>query len=133
MKRFLRNISILVLPFIIMIVVNEVMRPRIKEQPYSAHGITAINSAKYIPEKCSWVCHNDTQYCKEHHVKFLKPYFGTTDFLYFGAIGALAMTGNYGAANIIVFVILFPLVIWFFIIKSLNFRDEIRKLKKQQP
>ena len=51
--------------------------------------------------------------------------------LYFGTISLLAKTGNYGLANIIFLVILLPLLIWFFIIKSLNIQDEIRKLKRR--
>ncbi len=47
-------------------------------------------------------------------------------------IGLLHKTGNYGLANIILLVILIPLLIWYFIIKSLNIQDEINKLKQQQ-
>lgn len=130
MKRFVRNILILLSPFLIMILINELVRPKIKEQPYVAHGITAINSVEYLPKKCTWVCHNNTTYCKTHHVKYLKPFYAFTDVLYFGAIGLLASTGNYGAANIIFLTFLFPFTILYFIIKSLNIQDEIHKLSK---
>lgn len=131
MKRFIRNALIIAAPFLLMTLINEMVRPHIKEKAYQVHGITAINSVKYLPKKCTWICHNQTAYCKTHHVKYLKPFYGITDMFYFGAIGLLASTGNYGAANIIFLVFLFPLTILYFIIKSIDIQKEIRKLSKQ--
>jgi hypothetical protein len=130
MKRIIRGFLILISPFVMMVLLNESVRPTIKEKPYSAHGVTAMNSAVYTPEKCTWVCHNDTKYCKKHHVKYLKPFYAITDLFYFGIIGVLAATGNYGAANILILVLLLPYTILYFIIKSLNLQDEIRKHSK---
>jgi hypothetical protein len=113
-----------------MIIVNEATRIRIKEKPYSAQGVSAINSNEYYPEKCSWACHNRTAFCKTNHVKYLKPYYGITDNLYFGAIDALASTGFYGVANIIFLVLLFPITILYFVIKSLNIQDNISKISR---
>ncbi|WP_310991016.1 hypothetical protein [Aequorivita marina] len=129
--RFSRNLLLLLLPYLLMIVINEAYRPTIKEKPYSANGVTAINSDIRMPDKCSWAAHNDTSYCKEHHVKFLKNYFFITDLMYFGVITALRVTGNYGAANIIFLVILFPLFIWYSLVKVIDYSIEIRNLKKQ--
>lgn len=132
MKKHLRNITLLIFPFMLMVVINEVVRSTIKEKPYTAHDITAINSIEKTKDKCTWICHNNTGFCKENHVKNLKPYFKYTDTIYFGIISAFQKTGNYGLANIIFLVVLAPLLIWFFIIKSLNIQDEINKLKKQK-
>ena len=115
-----------------MVLINEAVRPKIKEQPYTAHGIIDVNSAKYLPKKCTWVCHNNTAYCKTHHVKYLKPFYTITEVFYFGVIGLLASTGNYGAANIIFLVFLFPLTILYFIIKSIDIQKEIQKLSKKK-
>lgn len=132
MKRFIRNALILLLPFLFMVLINETIRPKIKEKPSVAHGITPINSAEYLPNKCTWICHNETTYCKTHHVKYLKPFYTITDVFYFGVIGLLASTGNYGAANIIFLVFLFPLTILYFIIKSIDIQKEIQKLSKKK-
>ena len=132
MKRFLRNALILLLPFLLMALINEAVRVKIKEKPYTAHGITAVNSAEYLPKKCTWICHNNTTYCKAHHVKYLKPFYAITDLFYFGVIGILASTGNYDAANIIFLVFLFPLTIMYFIIKSIDIQIEIQKLSKKK-
>jgi hypothetical protein len=130
MKILTRIILILIFPFIIMFIINEALRVKIKETPYSLNDIAAINSAEYLQEKCTWACHNNTAYCKIHHVKYLKPYYLITDLFYFGIIAALKSTGNYGAANIIFLVFLFPMTIFYFIIKSINLQNEIRKLSK---
>ena len=130
MKRFVRKIFILLFPFVHMALINEVIRTKIIELPYKIHGIIAINSAEYLPEKCTWACHNNTVYCKTHHVKYLKPFYAFTDIFYFGVIAALTSTGNYSAANIIFLVFLFPITILYFIIKSINIQEEIRKLSK---
>ena len=87
--RLARNIILLLLPYLLMIVVNEAYRPTIKEKPYSAQGITAINSNIRTPKKCTWAAHSDTKYCEQHHVKYLKNQLESTDKIYFGAIGAL--------------------------------------------
>jgi len=132
MRKYIRNLAILISPFLLMVIINEMVRPTIKEKPYSKYGITAMNSADKNPEKCTWICYNNTNYCKEHHVKYLEKYYQYTDPIYFGIISLLAKTGDYGLANIVFLVILFPLLIWIFIIKSLNIQDEINKLKKKQ-
>ena len=54
------------------------------------------------------------------------------DFLYFGIINMFQATKKYEAANIIFLVVLIPMLIWFFIIKSLNMQDEIKAHKKQK-
>lgn len=127
-----RNICLLLLPYIIMVVINESYRPLITEKPYSAYGFTAINSDIKSPLKCSWIAHSNTSYCKQHHVKFLKGYFHITDKMYFGVIQVLHSTGNYGAANIVFLVILFPLIMWYSLIKIIDYTIAIRKLKNRK-
>ncbi len=112
-----------------MIIINEIVRPTIKGKPYTKYEITAMNSDDQVLDQCTWNCHNNTRFCKENHVKYLKPYYKFTDTIYFGMIGLLQKTGNYGLANIIFLVILAPFFIWFFIVKSLNIQDEINAYK----
>ena len=130
MKRYMRNIFILILLFLLMIVVNELVRTSIIEKPYSKSGITAINSGAAIESKCTWICHNETNYCKTHHVNISSGYFKYTDQLYFGLVGLRKATGNYGLANIILLAIIIPFLMWYLLIKSLNIQSEITKLKK---
>lgn len=127
--RLIRNIVLLLFPYLIMVVINESYRPLITEKPYSVYGITAINSDIRSLHKCSWIAHSDTSYCKLHHVKFLKDHFQITDEMYFGVIGALRSTGNYGAANIVFLVILFPLIMWYSLVKIIDYTIAIRNLK----
>lgn len=131
-KIILRSTLLLLSPFIIMIFTNEITRPSIKEKPNVVFGVSAINSSDKLLNKCTWNCHNQTFYCKENHVKYLKSSFRFTDRIYFGAIEIMALTGNYGAANIIILVVLIPLWIWFFLFKSLNIQFEIKRLNKRR-
>lgn len=114
-----------------MIIVNELVRFNTKEQGYTKQGITAINSAKRLKEKCSWICHNNTTYCKEQHVKFVKSYYSKIDPIYFGIIHALKSTGNYEKGNILYLVILIPLIMYLLLTKSIIMQWEIRKIKKR--
>jgi len=114
-----------------MVAINEYMRPTIKEKPFSRLGATAMNSAIKLPDKCSWACHNTTAYCKENHVKLVGNYFEYIDPFYFGLIHLLHKTGNYGVANLVVWVVLIPLIMYVLLIKSLNLQSQIKALKAQ--
>ena len=120
---------LILLPILGMILTNEYTRQTISEKGYQTQGLTAINPAQKLKHKCSWACHNNTNFCKQHHVKFAKPYFNKIDPIYFGIINSLQSTGNYGLANVIFLVFLFPLLMVFFFIKSLKIQGEIHQLK----
>jgi len=130
MKNLFRNSIILLLPFVLMIVINESFRSSIKERPFHKYGHTTMNSDDRIKNKCTWNCHNHTSYCKAHHLKFLKQYTAFTDEIYEGEIHLLTKTGNYGLANIAILVIAIPFLIFYFLIKGLNIRNEIKKIKQ---
>ena len=112
--------------------INEFVRLNTIEEGYNKQVVTAINSAKKQKEKYSWICHNNTNYCKENHVKLAKPYFDKIDPIYFGIINSLKSTGNYGLANIIFLVILLPLIMYVLLAKSISMQFKIRKLKKDK-
>ena len=138
MKKQILYWSILILPFLGMIMINELARLDTKEEGYTKQGkrglpiqgITAINSAGPDPNKCTWMCHNNTNYCKENHVKLAKPYFDKTDPIYDGTIKSLQSTGSYVSANIIILVIILPLIMYILLVKSISLEFKIRKLKK---
>jgi len=132
MKTWCKNILILMLPFLIMILVNENSRINRNDKGYSLKGVTAINSARQMTEKCSWSCYNNTSYCKQNHVRFMKPYFDVIDPIYFGMIDFLKNTGNYQLANILILVVFWPLLMFFVLVKSLKQNSQIRLLKKQR-
>lgn len=114
-----------------MIITNEFVRFNTQEEGYKRQGVTAINSAKRMESKCSWICHNDTDFCKNNHVKIVKQHFETIDPMYFGIINALKSTGDYGLANIIFLVVLIPGIMYFLLIKSISMQMEIRKIKSE--
>ena len=129
MKRFLRNLGLFIFPFLIMILVNELIRPTIKKEAYTKQGVTAINSAIRSASFCSWNCHNDTQYCKQYHIRWIGAYQEWIDPIYFGMIKGLKSTGNYGLANILFLVILAPLLMFVLLVKILNLTQQIKNLK----
>jgi hypothetical protein len=112
-----------------MVGVNEYFRPNKKVRDYDMEGNLSLN---FPPEKCSWQCHEDTNHCKENHVKYAGEYFEFIDPIYFGIINSLKSTGDYGLANIIFLVILFPLFMYFLLIRSIDMEFKIRELKKSR-
>ena len=130
MNKVLLYVLILLFPFFLMIIVNEFTRTLADVNPHTHQGIDAINSSARNPTKCSWLCHNETNYCKENHVKIMKPYFKYTDPVYFGIIKALFSTGNYGFANVLILVILLPLAMCVLLVESLQIQHKINGLKQ---
>ncbi len=122
---------ILIFPFLVIITVNETTRSQKLENHHPVTFVTSINPSTPFEEKCSWFCHNDTNFCKQHHVKFAKPFFEIIDPIYFGIIKSLQSAGNYRMMNILFLVILWPMLMYFLLIKSLAMRMEIKKIKNQ--
>jgi len=130
MKPLLRNALILISPFLLMILVNESMRPFINSKSYSYKETHCINSGELNKNFCSWACHhNTTNHCFPKHTKILKT--AGVDSSYLGIIKAL-QSGGYELMNIIFLVMLIPFCIWFFTIKALNIQDKINNFKKEQ-
>ena len=129
MKPFQRYILIFLSPFLFMILINECIRPTIKEEGYVYSGIKAINSKLITPEKCTWNCHNATDYCKENHVKLSPAFIEKSDPLYFGLIMRLRAQDKYVINNIIYLITLWPLLMMILLIIVLNLRKRIKSLK----
>ena len=128
-KQSILNISILLIPLLIVVLVNEYSRFTITDKGYTRKGILAINPSVKTLEKCSWYCHKDTGYCKKHHTHLLKNHTSKIDIFYFGIIKSLHSAGDYGLANIVFLVILFPILIYVLLIKSISIQRKIKKLK----
>ncbi len=129
MKRIIRNCFIILLPFGIILFVNEFCRQLTLEKPYSLNGVSAINSDIQTSEKCTWICHNKTFYCIKNHVKAPEQFVTVTSPIYFGVIHLLMATGNYRSANLLLFVVIMPGLITFFLLKGFKYRTEIKKIK----
>ncbi|MDG1780688.1 MAG: hypothetical protein P8H59_07040 [Flavobacteriales bacterium] len=142
MKQITKYILILLIPFTIMIIVNELYRPFIKEKPWRYLGVDAMNSAIYDSNKCSWACHNSTSnHCIKNHVKIIKPrfpYYNQINDFYWGIINFNSKKTNgkkvsdpkfYAAMNLIFLVILWPLFMYFLLINYLRLRKKIRILE----
>lgn len=120
---------ILIFPLLFVVIINEYSRLNNSNKGFVRKGVTAINQSIKKPEKCSWYCHTDTGYCKKHHTHLLKNHTSKIDPFYFGIINSLHNTGDYGLANIIFLVILFPAFIYVLLIKSISIQRKIKELK----
>ena len=130
MKKQVLYVSILILPFLGMIMINEFVRANSHEKGFTKYGITAINSGEGFKDKCSFICHEKTKYyCQVHHVKLEKPYVDKIDPIYYGIIDSLDSTGGYRLANLIILVIILPLIMYILLVKSISLEFKIRKLK----
>ncbi len=131
---FLKKLSFYLLPlalaFTTMIVINEYARSTMPEKQKTTRPLL-MNTAEALPDACSWKCFHDTSYCKQHHVKLAKSYFGITDTLYFGMISGLMLFGNYSAANLIILVLLWPLLMSYLLVKPFLMQVQITKLTKR--
>ena len=130
MKKQVLYWSILILPFLGMIMINEFVRANSHEKGFTKYGITAINSGEGFKDKCSFICHEATMnYCQVHHVKLEKPYVEKIDPIYYGIIDLLYSTHSYRIANLIILVIILPLIMYILLVKSISLEFKIRKLK----
>ena len=123
--------------------VNEVVRPTLVEAPFQytksfdLSGLTqkvvisGMNPGKMKKEKCTWYCHNHNSYCVNFHKKIsFHQYIGD---LYNDIITLLKQGGyqwSYAINNIIFLVILWPLIMFFLLTKSLDLQRKINKLKR---
>lgn len=131
LKQISCYLLIVILPFVVMIVINESVGYKTNEKGHTRQGVSAINAANRYPSQCSWACHDDTAYCKSNHVKLAKPYFDQIDSLYFGLIDALQLTGNYGLANVLFLVVLLPLLMFVLLVRSIALESKIRQLNQE--
>ncbi len=130
-KRYVRALFLLVIPFLLMILINEWMRTRTDSIGYRYAGVRTINSDRSVNDACTWACYRNTTYCLDHHVKYLSPYTSSTNRLYFGMIDSLKDgTGKvnryYYWTNLLLLVVFVPLTIWAFLVGGLNIQDKIR-------
>ncbi len=130
MKKQVLYVSILILPFLGMIMINEFVRANSHEKGFTKYGVTAINSGEGFMDKCSFICHEATKnYCQVHHVNLEKPYVDKIDPIYYGIIDSLYLPGGYRLANLIILVIILPLIMYVLLVKSISLEFKIRKLK----
>jgi hypothetical protein len=130
MKKLVLYLTPLLLAFAVMVVVNEYSRITVDEGIKNKIGLMKINSEVITPDACTWHCHNDTNYCKKHHVSWMKNYLAFIDPFYSGIITLLGITGSYVLANLIFLVILWPLLMSYLLVKSIRVQQQI-SLSKQ--
>jgi hypothetical protein len=109
-----KGLLLLLLPFVIMTIINEGCRLINKENNLYMlkclnTKVKTLNSDERTSDKCTWICHNDTWYCMDHHVKAKSLRMTEKQQLYFGEIKLLKSFDAYALTNILVYVIAFPI------------------------
>ena len=114
LRRYILYISLFLMPFLLMVIVNESARPALKSKPYKLSGAKAINSSQPLLDKCTWYCYKETtSHCKKNHTTFSRPYFKYIDPIYMGMKKLLYSGGNYQLMNVVFLVFIIPLLIFF--------------------
>lgn len=131
MKRGILYLFLFLLPFIIVVTVNESVRPTIKGEGFELKDIKAINTNEPLDDRCTWLCYKETSsHCKLNHTTFLKPYFKQIDPIYFGIIKSMQSGGNYQLMNVIFLVITIPLLVFVIMVRTIEMGYRIKALKK---
>jgi hypothetical protein len=131
MKKTALYFVVLLLPLLVIVSVNELYRLRVGTNNYTRLTTPAINPTQGKSDECTWMCHDNTNYCKAHHVRLASNHIAVIDPLYFGIINGLKATGSYGLANILVLVILIPGLVYLLFIKAIKIQFKIREIKNR--
>ncbi|MCR9054119.1 MAG: hypothetical protein ACE362_19815 [Phaeodactylibacter xiamenensis] len=129
----MKYLLLLLLPYLIMVVVNEVSRWRqpgvFKYKGGVTYGVSipAINPSEGDPDRCTWRCHDDTEYCLNHHVEH--PPAEWLKGAYFGIIRLLAGTGAYGLSNVLLLGAGWPFMMLLLLIGVVRMRRKIKSLR----
>lgn len=126
-----RILSFFLISFLLVFSVNETVKLRAKESSFTRHGIPVINSNIKTKERCTWICHDETEFCKKQHVNFVKSYLNYTDKPYFFIIQCMKSTGSYRLANIVALGFVIPFTIWCCFLYIIDTQTKIRKIKRQ--
>lgn len=110
--------------FSVIIIVNEYTRLFLPIHSSTYHTIKTIHSSKNNNNQCTWVCHHQTNYCKNHHVKLIQN-FEQTDKMYLGLIKLLQSSKHYALANLLILGLLIPVLITYFLFKSMKLQQKI--------
>lgn len=121
MKKISFILLVILIPYIIMLITNEYVRTETFSKKIWGINIETINSDSYSKTKCTWACHNDSEFCEQYHIK--NQNIHQIDNIYTGIIrflksGIFTTTEfNYGINNIIFLVILWPLWMMYMFIR----------------
>jgi len=124
--KILKYLIPLILPFLIMVIVNESARPGLTGYHNTKYDVRGMNPNTPLKNKCTWTGFFDTGYCKRNHVKYLNNYYSWIDPIYFGMIKALHNTGNYAVGNLFFLVFLWPAIMYYLLVRIMQLRKKLK-------
>ncbi len=129
MRKFIAYLSLFCLPFLLMVVINEINRPQKKfDIKYLGKNGKAYNSDKAESGNCTWKCHNCRGYCSIHKSKLSILDLTVINWLdkkikHFNDIGSR----NYSWMNIATLVIILPLLMFALLVMNIELFIRRRK------
>jgi hypothetical protein len=132
MATLIKTTTILLLFFLTIILVNEYTRAITSKTWRNEQGTTRLNSTQSLTQKCTWLCHDNTDHCKTHHVKIVQRYYFYTDPLYFGIIGSMKNTGAYAFANVLLLALVIPVMLVYLFVRIAEMQQQINRLQQKK-
>jgi len=126
MKKVIFIISVLLFPYIIMLIVNETVYMKSFTKTIFGYHVETHNPHNFSKTQCTWSCHHNTSLCEKHHIKHQS--IKKIDIIYDKIISLLYTGGSgfYAINNIIFLVLLWPLwMLYMFIRVCLSFKNKV--------
>ena len=128
MRKFIAYLSLFCLPFLLMVVINEINRPQKKFNiKYLGKNGKAYNSDKEESRSCTWHCHNHS--CHSKHFSKMSvlniPIINwmNSEIKKINKIGS----GDYSSMNIATLVIIWPLLMFALLVMNIELFIRHRK------
>jgi hypothetical protein len=129
--KFFFYLLLFLLPFLLIIAVNEHRRGKPYSKPYFVKDVPTLNGVEKTPNFCTWYCHNDTSYCVATHNKCIKGDFLVfNNRIYLSIIALLgSVKGDYVMMNILILVLGAPLLMWGLAVRAIEKYYILKQLK----
>jgi hypothetical protein len=124
-KRLFFYLSLLISPFLLMVVVNEATKTKAYTVLKFGKEVSALNTEDSLPSKCTWHCHNDG--CSHHNNNVIS--LGPIDTLRSMIIESLGVSNidTYQTNNVLFLVILWPLLMFGLVVANVEMFIRNRK------
>lgn len=124
-KRLLFYLSLLISPFLLMVVVNEATKTKAYTVLKFGKEVWALNTEDSLPSKCTWHCHTNGCSHRDQNVISLGP----IDTLRSMIIESLGVSNGdtYQTNNVLFLVILWPLLMFGLVVANVEMFIRNRK------
>ena len=124
-KRLFFYLSLLISPFLLMVVVNQATKTKANTVQVFGEKVSALNTEDSLPSQCTWHCHNDG--CSHHNNNVIS--LGPIDTLRSMIIESLGVSNGdtYQTNNVLFLVILWPVLMFGLVVANVELFIRNRK------